>query len=41
MPGESEIEIRPVFENEDFGEVLTPELREQDNRLRKQIADKN
>lgn len=41
MPGESEIEIRPVFENEDFGEVLTPELREQDNRLRKQIAGKN
>jgi hypothetical protein len=38
MPGESEIEIRQVFEAEDFGEVLTPELREQEERLRKQIA---
>ena len=34
MPGESEIEIRPVFELEDFGAVVTPELREQDARLR-------
>ena len=33
MPGESEIEIRQVFEPEDFGE-LTPELREQEERLR-------
>ncbi len=32
--GESEIEIRPVFEPEDFGEALTPELREQEERLR-------
>jgi hypothetical protein len=32
--GESEVEIRPVFETEDFGDVLTPELREQDQRLR-------
>ena len=38
MPGESEIEIRQIFEAEDFGEVLTPELREQEERLRDQIA---
>jgi hypothetical protein len=31
---ESEIEIRQVFDIEDFGDVLTPELREQDARLR-------
>jgi hypothetical protein len=36
MPGESEIEIRQVFEAEDFGETLTPELREQEERLRNQ-----
>ena len=36
MPGESEIEIRQVFEPEDFGENLTPELREQEQRLRSQ-----
>ena len=29
MPGPSEIEIRSVFEVEDFGEAMTPELREQ------------
>jgi hypothetical protein len=34
MPGESEIEIRQVFEAEDFGEEFTPELREQEERLR-------
>jgi hypothetical protein len=38
MPGQSEIEIRPVFESEEFGAELTPELREQDARLREQIA---
>jgi hypothetical protein len=38
MPGESEIEIRQVFEAEDFGPALTPELREQEERLRAQIA---
>ena len=32
--GESEIEIRQVLEAEDFGEALTPELREQERRLR-------
>ena len=37
MPGESEIEIRQVFETEDFGEELTPELREQEERLRAQL----
>ena len=34
MPGESEIEIRPIFTAEDFGESLTPELREQEERIR-------
>ena len=35
MPGEeSELEIRPVFEAEDFGAELTPELRAQEERLR-------
>jgi hypothetical protein len=39
MPGqESEIEIRQVFEAEDFGEAFTPELREQEERLRAQAA---
>src|SRR6195256_4833672 len=40
MPGDSEIEIRQVFEAEDFGAELTPELREQEERLRSQIAAK-
>jgi hypothetical protein len=39
MPGESEIEIRPVFQMEDFGAGLTPELREQMERRRNRIAD--
>jgi hypothetical protein len=39
MPGtEAEIEIRQIFENEDFGAEFTPELREQEDRLRAQIA---
>ncbi|QZZ20437.1 YciI family protein [Leptothermofonsia sichuanensis E412] len=37
MPGDSEIEIRPIFEAEDFGEALTPELREQEDRIRVQL----
>ena len=37
MPGDSEIEIRPIFEPEDFGAVLTPELRQQEERLRAQV----
>jgi hypothetical protein len=40
MPGESEVEIRPVFEAADFGENLTPELQEREGRLREQIAAK-
>ena len=40
MPGDSEIEIRQVFEAEDFGAEFTPELREQEERIR-QIAEKN
>ena len=40
MPGESEIEIRQVFEAEDFGAEFTPELREQEARLRAGIAPK-
>jgi len=38
--GGTEIEIRPVFESEDFGAEFTPELREQEERLRKQVADR-
>jgi len=41
MPGEeSEIEIRPVFEADDFGAEFTPELREQEERLRAQVEAK-
>jgi len=40
MEGESEIEIRQVFEAEDFGAEFTPELREQEERLRAQLAAK-
>ena len=36
--GESDIEIRRVFEAEDFGAEFTPELREQEERLRAQVA---
>jgi hypothetical protein len=38
--GGAEIEIRQVFDAEDFGEALTPELREQEARLRAQAARK-
>ena len=37
MPGPSEIEIRPLFEAEDFGAEFTPGLREQEERLRDQL----
>jgi len=37
--GESEIEIRQVFEADDFGDEFTPELREQEERLRAQAAE--
>jgi len=40
MPGESEIEIRQIFEAEDFGAEFTPELREQEERLRKEMGAK-
>jgi hypothetical protein len=40
MPGDSEIEIRQIFEPEDFGDAFTPELREQQARLRAQSAAK-
>jgi len=32
------VEIRPIFEADDFGEALSPELREQEERMRQQIA---
>ncbi|CAN5886294.1 YciI family protein [soil metagenome] len=38
---ETEIEIRPLFEAEDFGAEFTPELRKQEERLRAQIEKKN
>ncbi|MCI1711160.1 MAG: YciI family protein [Chiayiivirga sp.] len=38
MDGPSEVEIRPVFEAEDFGAEFTPELRAQEERLRAQIT---
>jgi hypothetical protein len=37
MESESEIEIRPVFELDDFGERMTPELREAEERLRREV----
>jgi hypothetical protein len=40
MPGGGELELRPVFEAEDFGAELTPELREQEERLRARVADR-
>ena len=38
MPGESEIEIRQIFEADDFGAEFTPELRAQEERLRAETA---
>ena len=40
LPGESVIEIRQVYEAEDFGPAFTPELREQEERLRAQMSSK-
>jgi len=40
MKGESEIELRQVFEAEDFGAEFTPELREQEERMRAKLAKK-
>jgi hypothetical protein len=39
--GGTEVEIRPFFEMEDFGKEFTPELRQQEERLRDQIAEKS
>jgi hypothetical protein len=41
MPGDSEIEIRQIFEAEDFGTEFTPELREQEERIRARISSEN
>jgi hypothetical protein len=38
MEGESELEIRPVFEADDFGAELTPELRAKEERLRSEAS---
>jgi hypothetical protein len=38
--GGTEVEIRPVFEQEDFGEALTPELREQERRIGREIRER-
>jgi hypothetical protein len=38
MPGDSEIEIRQVFEADDFGDEFTPQLREQEERIRAQVT---
>jgi hypothetical protein len=37
MLSDSEIEIRPIFETEDFGEAMTPELRAQEDRMRAEL----
>jgi hypothetical protein len=39
MEGESEIEIRQVFENDDFGSAFTEELRDQEKRIGEQMAE--
>jgi hypothetical protein len=38
MRGPSDIEIRQIYAAEDFGDALTPQLREQEERLRAQVA---
>ena len=40
MNTETDVEIRPLFEMEDFGDELTPEIREQEERLRSELAAK-
>jgi len=37
MPGASEIEIRPIFEMDDFGDVMTPEIAEREEQLRERL----
>ena len=39
MPGESEIEIRQIFEPDDFGENFTPELQERERQVAEQMAE--
>jgi len=38
MPGPSELEIRPIFEAVDFGDAMTPELAQQEDRIRDKLA---
>ncbi|AZG75915.1 YciI family protein [Methylocystis rosea] len=40
MPGPSEIEIRPLYEAADFGDAMTPEIAEAEDRIRKRISDR-
>jgi len=40
QPGETDVEIRPVFEAADFGDNFTPELRKQEEQLREKISAK-
>jgi hypothetical protein len=37
MPGDSEIEIRPFYELEDFGDALPPEIREREEKMKEQL----
>jgi hypothetical protein len=39
MPGPSEIEIRPLFEAEDFADIITPEIAEQEKQFRPPMSD--
>ena len=39
MPGPSEIEIRPIFEAADFGDAMTPEVSEREQRTREKLGD--
>ena len=41
MPGDSEIEIRRIFEAEDFGPEFSPELRAQEERIQAEVAELN
>jgi hypothetical protein len=40
MPGPSELEIRPIFEMEDFGENVTPEIAEREGQLRERLEER-
>jgi hypothetical protein len=41
MGGDTELELRPVFEADDFGEEFTPELREQEERIRRHTEERS